>query len=426
MSPKRPAYLKIHNKKLALVEFHGCIDASKGIMYGKDEALYDRFHRRPLGNATIRALNRIVDEIQDRTKTIIKETDINAMLHGDHGDLTKVNPKAESLTEDCEDARNRTDNVPHPKKTTPCCGPHTYDERQFALADRFSMLYYQLVRAQADDQKEEEEGGIPFPVPVTVGYPLANVLDKLLEHPLVEDSKQRSADVFCGYIFAFDKDQSKLVDYMLNERNTDINNSFWYIVRMLVKVFSEKDNLEVSTQTDNGSPTIHTSGDDAVLHLQANSDEDSNWELLPEEVSFTINRKNSHMEVRFPRNTPVSAFMKKLPFGSDVFKGFTKEQVMSNLRPYVQGGHYLPMDKTLAECEIAGNTKVFFGTPNVPESGELPPTPSLSVIAEAETIELDTSDEDSISVIGRTLASTARSTSSSEEDVLTYRRNAGV
>lgn len=252
MYRKRPAYLKIPIKKLAIIELHGCIEASQGTMYGKDEALYNRFHRRPLRNATIRALNRIVDEITDHTKTAIIERDIDAMLCGDPRDHTKVQPKPKPRTGDCGDAKENTKNV-NKNILPPCCGPQTYDEVQLALADRFFTLYYKLVMAQVDDneeEEEEEESGISFGVgTVTVGYPLANTLDKLTEHPLVSDSSQRPLDVKWGYIFTFDqKDQCKLLDYMLHTHHRDINNSFWYIVKMLVKAFSEKDKVPAPFQ----------------------------------------------------------------------------------------------------------------------------------------------------------------------------------
>jgi hypothetical protein len=169
------------------------------------------------------------------------------MLCGDPRDHNKVQPKPKPPTGDCGDAKKNTKNV-NQNILSPCCGPQTYDDGQLALADRFLMLYFELVKAQVDDneeKEEEEESGIPFVEgTVTVGYPLANTLDKLTEHPLVLDSRQRPLDVKWGYIFTFDeKDQCKLLDYMLHTHHRDINNSFWYIVKMLVKAFAEKDKV---------------------------------------------------------------------------------------------------------------------------------------------------------------------------------------
>jgi hypothetical protein len=174
------------------------------------------------------------------------------MLCGDPRDHTKVQPKPKPRTGDCGDAKENTKNV-NKNILTPCCGPQTYDEGQLALADRFITLYYKLVMAQVEDNEEEEdeeESGIASGVgTVTVGYPLANTLDKLTEHPLVSDSSQRPLDVKWGYIFTFDqKDQCKLLDYMLHTHHRDINNSFWYIVKMLVKAFSEKDKVPAPFQ----------------------------------------------------------------------------------------------------------------------------------------------------------------------------------
>ena len=189
--------LKIPSWKLALIELQGNIEANTGIVYGKEELLYDRFHRRPLRNATIKVLNQIVQEVRDSSKPTLYEEEVEHMLHSD------------GLSE---------------------------DDSKLPLAERFATLYYQLVNALVDEQEEERGEGIPVAGRITVGYPLANTLDKLVEHPLVEARKQRTMNVHNGFIKPFDSDQCPLAQFML-DADREINRSFWYIVKMLVKVF---------------------------------------------------------------------------------------------------------------------------------------------------------------------------------------------
>ena len=99
---------------------------------------------------------------------------------------------------------------------------------EWAIAKRFVHLYHDLVTDQIRAHEKIAKGEEKIPAdPYTVGYPLAHALDALKHHVLKDDPNM-------GGIYWHDKQM--MVDYMTATVDPIVDNSFWYILKMLVMV----------------------------------------------------------------------------------------------------------------------------------------------------------------------------------------------
>ena len=173
--------------ELAKLELMANIEAHEGKAHGMHSSEYGAHERKKLDNRTVRILNKFIERIRYSS---IDQTHLDVLLE---------------------------------RGLVMCVSPTFTHER--AIAERFSELFYDLVMAQILTPHGED--GVPANNPITVGYPLRNLLDAFQNHRLCEEPDLKIVEG----ITLDHHEEIHLWEYMVNE-DEDISRCFWYFLKL--------------------------------------------------------------------------------------------------------------------------------------------------------------------------------------------------